>query len=325
MRSYIIRRLAGAILVIFLVTVISYAILYLAPGDPTDLMISPHMLPQDRARIKANLGLDKPVYVQYFIWLKNLVLHGDLGYSLVNGRPVLKSILERLPATLLLMGTAYLISFLIAVPLGVIAAVKQYSFYDYLLTFLSFIGLSAPSFWLALMAIYFFALKLGWFPTTGITSYHTQGLWQSFLDVGWHLVLPALVLAVRNLAGWTRYIRASMLDVINEDYIRTAYAKGLRPKTVIFKHALRNALLPVITLAGLSLPEITSGAFIIEYIFGWPGMGRLGMEAVFHRDYTILMGDILLASVMVILGNLIADILYTLADPRIRYEFKGKK
>lgn len=319
MIKFIVKRIMGALPVLFLVTVISYVILIMAPGDPTEMMMNPRTRPEERARIRANLGLDKPVYVQYGIWLKNLVLHGNLGYSLINGRPVAKSIIERLPATLVLMVSACLISFILALPLGVISAVRQYSIYDYVLTFLAFVGLSIPSFWLALMAIYFFSLKLGWFPTMGMSSLMGGGFWYQFWDFLWHLILPASVLAVRNLAGWTRYLRASLLEVIREDYIRTAYAKGLPGRMVIYKHALRNALLPLITLLGLSLPELTSGAFIIEFLFSWPGMGRLGMEAVFHRDYTILMGDILLASVLVIAGNIIADILYAWADPRIKY------
>lgn len=319
MIRFILKRILGSLPTLFIVTILSYFILLMAPGDPTEMMMNPRTRPEDRARIKANLGLDKPVYIQYGIWLKNLVLHGNLGYSLVNGRPVLKSIVERLPATLVLMLWAYLISFLLAVPLGVISAVRQYSVYDYVLTFLAFVGLSIPSFWLALMAIYFFSLKLGWFPTMGMSSLTGGSLWYQFFDFLHHLVLPASVLAVRNLAGWTRYLRASLLEVIKEDYIRTAYAKGLPGRVVIYKHALRNALLPLITLLGLSLPELTAGAFIVEFLFSWPGMGRLGMEAVFHRDYTILMGDILLASILVIAGNIIADILYAWADPRIKY------
>lgn len=320
MFKFIIKRLMGMLPTLFLVTIISYFVIVMAPGDPTEYMISPRTRPEDRQLMKENLGLNKPIIVQYGIWVKNLVTHGDLGYSLVNGRPVMKSIVERIPATLVLMGSAYILSLLISIPLGVISAVKQYSFWDYLLTFLAFVGLSIPSFWLALMSIYIFALKLGWFPTGGISSVYGGGFWIGFFDFLKHLTLPAMVLTVRNLADWTRYLRSSMLEVINEDYIRTARAKGLSEFVVIYKHALKNALLPVITLFGLSLPILVSGAFIIEHIFGWPGMGQLGMNAVFHRDYTILMGDILLSSILVLAGNLLADILYAWADPRIRYQ-----
>ncbi|MFH1454226.1 MAG: ABC transporter permease [Armatimonadota bacterium] len=319
MLKYILKRILGMLPTLLLVTVVSYFIIVMAPGDPTDYLINPRTRPQDRQLMKENLGLNKPVIVQYGIWLKNLALHGDLGYSMVNGRPVLKSIVERIPATLALMGGAYILSLLISIPLGVISAVRQYSIWDYSLTFLAFIGLSMPSFWLALMAIYIFSLKLGWFPSSGICSIYSGPFFAKFLDFLKHLALPAAVLTVRNLADWTRYLRSSMLEVINEDYIRTARAKGLPENIVIYKHALRNALLPVITLIGLSLPILVAGAFVIEYIFGWPGMGQLGMNAVFHRDYPILMGDILLTSVLVLLGNLLADILYAWADPRIRY------
>lgn len=319
MLKYIFKRLLGMLPTLFLVTIVSYFVIVMAPGDPTEYMLNPRTRPEDRQLMKENLGLNKPIIVQYGIWLKNLCLHGDLGYSMVTGRPVLKSIAERMPATIVLMGSAYILSLLISIPLGVVSAVKQYSFWDYLFTFLAFIGLSMPSFWLALMSIYVFALKLGWLPTGGISSVYGGNFWVQFFDFIKHLTLPAAVLTVRNLADWTRYLRSSMLEVINEDYIRTARAKGLPENIVIYKHALRNALLPVITLFGLSLPILVSGAFIIEHIFGWPGMGQLGMNAVFHRDYTILMGDILLSSVLVLVGNLLADIMYAWADPRIRY------
>ena len=319
MFKYITKRMLGMLPTLFLVTIISYFVILMAPGDPTEYMLNPRTRPEDRQLMKENLGLNKPIIVQYGIWVKNLVTKGDLGFSMVNGRPVMQSILERMPATLVLMGSAYILSLLISIPLGVVSAVKQYSFWDYLFTFLAFIGLSMPSFWLALMSIYIFALKLGWLPTGGISSVYGANFFVHFFDFLKHLILPAFVLTVRNLADWTRYLRSSMLEVINEDYIRTARAKGLSEFTVIYKHALRNALLPVITLFGLSLPILVSGAFIIEHIFGWPGMGQLGMNAVFQRDYTILMGDILLSSVLVLVGNLLADIMYAWADPRIRY------
>ncbi|MBI2251723.1 MAG: ABC transporter permease [Armatimonadetes bacterium] len=317
MLKYIFKRIIGAIPLLILITLISYAIIFFSPGDPTLMMINPRTPPQEIERIKANLGLDKPFYVQYGIWLKNLILRGELGYSLVNGRKVGISILERIPATLVLMGSAYFLSFILALPLGIFSSLKQNTFYDYLLTFFAFLGLSIPGFWLALMSIYFFSVKLGWFPALG-SSFFEGGFWNNLLDLIKHLVLPVAVLTLKNLASWMRYIRASMIEILKENYIRTALAKGLSMKEVIYKHALRNALLPIITLMGLTLPDLISGAFIIEFIFSWPGMGRLGMEAVFHRDYPILMGDILFSSILVILGNLIADITYAWADPRIR-------
>lgn len=322
MKNYVTRRLIQTIPLLFLITVVSFIILHLAPGDPTEMLISPRTRPEDRARIRANLGLDKPLYIQYGIWLKNVVFHGDLGYSLVNRRPVAQSIFERVPATLLLMGTAYLISLLIALPLGIMSAIKKYSFWDYFATVFSFLGLSFPTFWLALMAIYIFALKLNWLPGMGMSSLSGGGFWHETQDVLVHLILPASVLAFRNLAGWSRYIRASMLEVLGENYIRTARAKGLPERVVIWKHALKNAVLPLLTLIGLSLPDLISGAFIIEFLFSWPGMGLLGMNAVFQRDYSILMGDIFIGSIIVIFANLLADLSYTWADPRIRLEEK---
>ena len=318
MFKYVLKRIAGAIPLILIITIITFVIVRLAPGDPTKMFISPNTRPEDRERIKANLGLDKPLYIQYGIWLKNFVLKGDLGYSLINGRPVLDSIMERVPATLLLMGISYLLSIIIALPLGIYSALKPYSAFDYIFTFFSFLGLSMPPFWLALMVIWLFALKIPIFPPMGMNMLVDASFWNSVKDISWHLVLPVFVLTVRNLASWNRYIRASLIEVTGQDYIRTAKSKGLTNMRVLTVHALRNALLPFITVVALSIPEILAGAFIVEQIFEWPGMGRLGMEAVFHRDYTLLMGDILISSFLVVFANIAADIFYGIADPRIR-------
>ena len=318
MFKYVLKRVAGAIPLILIITIITFVIVRLAPGDPTKMFISPNTRPEDRERIKANLGLDKPLYIQYGIWLKNFILKGDLGYSLINGRPVLDSIMERVPATLLLMGISYLLSIIIALPLGIYSAVKPYSTFEYIFTFFSFLGLSMPPFWLALMVIWLFSLKFPIFPPMGMNMLVDAPFWDSVKDLSWHLVLPVFVLTVRNLASWNRYIRASLIEVMGEDYIRTAKSKGLTEMKVLTVHALRNALLPFITVVALSIPEILAGAFIVEQIFAWPGMGRLGMEAVFHRDYTLLMGDILISSFLVVFANILADICYGIADPRIR-------
>jgi len=321
--QYILRRLGLAIPLLLVISVITFLLIRLAPGDPTKMFISPRTRPEDREQIRRNLGLDRPLHVQYAIWLKNLVTKGDLGFSLVNGRPVLESILERVPATIILMGTSYILSILLSLPLGIFSAVRQYSFFDYLFTIFSFTGISLPPFWLALMAIYLFALKLQLLPPMGMSYMIDGGFFQKAGDLLWHLALPVAVLTIRNLASWSRYIRSSLLEVLGEDYIRTAYSKGLSELQVIMRHGLKNSLLPLITIVGLSLPDILAGAFIIEYIFAWPGMGRLGMEAVFHRDYSILMGDIFISSVLVILANIIADVSYAVADPRIRLEGEG--
>ena len=318
MFKYVLKRIAGAVPLILIITIITFLIVRMAPGDPTKMFISPNTRPEDRERIKANLGLDKPLHIQYAIWLKNFIFKGDLGYSLINGRPVLDSIMERVPATLLLMGISYLLSIIIALPLGIYSALKPYSAFDYIFTFFSFLGLSMPPFWLALMVIWLFSLKIPIFPPMGMNMLVDGSFWNSVKDISWHLVLPVFVLTVRNLASWNRYIRASLIEVMGEDYIRTAKSKGLTEMKVLAVHALRNALLPFITVVALSIPEILAGAFIVEQIFAWPGMGRLGMEAVFHRDYTLLMGDILISSFLVVFANIAADIFYGIADPRIR-------
>lgn len=323
MAGYIVKRLLSSIPVLIVITILTFMLIRLAPGDPTKMFISPRTRPEDRELIKKNLGLDKPLHIQYGIWLRNLVTRGELGYSLVNGRPVLDSILERVPATIILMGSAYILSIFLALPMGIFSAARQYSLLDYLFTVLSFIGLSLPPFWLALMVIYYLSLKWPLFPPMGMTYLIEGSFGERLVDLGWHLFLPMTVIAVRNLATWSRYIRSSLIEVLGEDYIRTAYSKGLSEFRVIYRHALKNSLLPLITIIGLSLPEILAGTFIIEYIFAWPGMGRLGIEAVFHRDYTILMGDIFISSVLVILANLLADVGYALADPRIRLEGKS--
>lgn len=318
MGKYFLKRILGAIPLIFAISIVTFLLIRLAPGDPTKMFISPQTRPEDREQIRRNLGLDKPLYIQYGVWLKNLVTKGDLGYSLVNGKSVTKEICDRIPATLLLMGISYILSILIALPIGIYSAMRPYSIPDYILTFLSFIGLSMPAFWLALMVIYYFSLKIPLFPPMGMTSLIEPNFWDGILDIASHLVLPVFVLTVRNLAVWGRYIRSSLLEVLGEDYIRTAYAKGFTEIAVLWRHALRNSLLPLITVIALSIPEILAGAFIVEQIFAWPGMGRLGMEAVFHRDYTLLMGDIFISSLLVVFANIAADMLYSAVDPRIR-------
>ena len=314
------RRLLLSIPILLAVTIITFFILHAAPGDPADLLMNPRTKPEDRARIRKNLGLDKPVYIQYIIWLKNLVTKGDLGYSMVDGRPVLEIIMERLPATIALMGLSYILSILIAIPLGVFSALHRNSTIDHIVTFFSFIGLSVPSFWLALMAILFFVVKFNFIPfiTIGLPSFDGMSFWEIVRALFLTMFLPVTVLTVRNLAGWSRYVRSQMVEVMQEDYIRTARALGIPEKTVVYKYALKAAILPMITLIGLSLPELAAGSFVIEYIFAWPGIGRLGIQAMAQRNYSVMMGDILIASVMIILANMLADLAYGWADPRIR-------
>lgn len=287
------------------------------------MFTDPNIDPTDLARIRANWGLDKPIIVQYFYWLGN-VLRGNFGTSYTTGRPVIQEVLERLPATLLLMISSFIITFLITIPLGVISAVKKGTWVDNLITFFSFAGMATPSFWLGLMLMLLFAVQLDWLPAVGMYDplISGQGLGVRVWDVIKHMILPLTTMTILSLAGITRYQRAAMLEVLDQDYIRTARAKGLPERVVIYKHALRNAFIPIVTILGLSLPGLFGGAFIIETVFAWPGMGRLGVMAIFQRNYPLIMGIVVFSAVLIILGNLFADIGYALVDPRIRY---GKK
>ncbi|GAB4564628.1 MAG: oligopeptide ABC transporter permease AppB [Anaerolineae bacterium] len=315
MGKYILRRILISIPVIFGVTVIAYFIMTLAPGDAVDMLISPGLSAEDIALKKKALGLDQPVYIQYLKWLREIA-RGNLGYSFTNRQPVTQRIGERIGATLSLAFSALALSYIIAIPIGVLSAVRQYSLLDYAATVFSFLGVSIPSFFFGLLMIYFFALKLDWLPTGGT---HTIGMEPTLSDRLAHLVLPTIVLSLQNTGVVMRYTRSSMLEVIHQDYVRTARGKGLHARVVIFRHALRNALIPVITLAGLQFPFLLGGAIITEQIFNWPGMGRLAVEAISQRDYPTIMGLNLLAAVMVIIGNLLADIFYGIVDPRIRH------
>jgi len=322
MRKFIFRRLIQLIPLLIGVSLISFFVMHLAPGDPTALFTDPNIDPVELARIRANWGLDKPIIVQYFYWLKNAV-QGDFGNSYMTGQPVINEILERLPNTLLLMISSYILTLLITIPLGVLSAVKKGTWFDNLVTILSFAGMATPSFWLGLMLMLLFAVHLDWLPAVGMYDPLVQGGWVvRWLDVGKHMILPLTTMTMLSLAGITRYQRAAMLEVLNQDYIRTARAKGLPERVVIFKHALRNALIPIVTIMGLSLPGLFGGAFIIETIFAWPGMGRLGVMAIFQRNYPLIMGIVVFSAVLIMLGNLLADLGYALVDPRIRY---GKK
>jgi peptide/nickel transport system permease protein len=312
--KYILRRLAVSIPVIFGVTVIAYFAMTLAPGNAVDMLIDPGMTKADIELTKERLGLDQPVTVQYVRWLGEL-LQGNLGYSFRSRRPVAQLIGERMGATLLLTATALLLAYLVAIPIGVLSAIRQNSILDYAGTAFATIGISVPSFMLGLLLIYSFSLKLGWFPTGGM---QTLGSDFGYLDRLSHLVQPAIVLSMYTMGMVMRYVRSSMLEVLHHDYMRTARAKGLSEITVLVRHGLRNAILPVITLLGLQLPMLFAGAIITEQIFGWPGMGRLVVQAITGRDYPVIMGLNLLAAVMVIAGNLFADIMYGVVDPRIR-------
>ena len=303
MRKFFFKRLLQLIPLLIGISLISFFVMHLAPGDPTALFIDPNVDPQELARVRANWGLDQPIYIQYVKWLWNAV-RLDFGRSYLTGQPVIGEIAERLPNTLILMILSYIITLLICIPVGVYSAVKKGGWFDNTFTVLSFAGMSIPTFWVGLMLMLLFAVQLDWLPATG------------------NLVLPLITMTIGSLAGLTRYQRAAMLEVLNQDFIRTARAKGLPERVVIFKHALRNALIPIVTIMGLSLPDLFGGAFIIETIFAWPGMGRLGVQAIFSRNYPLIMGIVMFSALLIVLGNLFADIGYALVDPRIRYENK---
>jgi peptide/nickel transport system permease protein len=275
------------------------------------------MSPAAREAYAHALGLDKPWYLQYFYWLKELVLHGSLGTSYVDGRPVFARIIEKLPITIELIGLAIVFTLAIAIPLGVTSATRRNSAFDVGATALAFVAYGIPVFWLGIVLIDTFAVGFRWFPASGASSLGREG---DPIDRLWHLALPVATLTIVGFASWMRYQRAAMLDVLAQPYIRTARAKGLSERAVIYRHALRNALIPIVTLLGLSLPTLVGGAYFIEYVFAVPGMGYLGLTAVFQRDYPTVMGITLLSAVFVIAGNLLADVTYAFVDPRIRYE-----
>ncbi|RLI46256.1 hypothetical protein DRO69_03485 [Candidatus Bathyarchaeota archaeon] len=323
LRTYVIRRILIIIPIFFLITVLIFFMVYAAPGDPSRMLVGEKgRVPPERVEefIK-KWGLDQPVYIQYILWVGRL-LQGNLGYSFRNNKPVIVVIGERLQLTLELMISAEIISIIIAIVLGVIAAVKHYSIFDGTASVAALIGYSTPNFWLALMLILFFAENLRWFPAGGT---FTQGIsfptpFHATMDHLEHLILPVTVLVL----GWTAYlfrmVRASMLEVLGQDYITTARAKGLKERVVIYKHALRNALLPVITYEGFSIGYLFAGAAVIEYIFGWTGLGHFFVEMTNLRDYPSVIGLSVIIAIMVLLSNLVADIAYALADPRIRYD-----
>jgi peptide/nickel transport system permease protein len=327
MGAFILRRLIGAIPLLLGIATIIFFVLNLAPGDPTSFYFNPNVPPEIIEQMRRNLGLDQPLYIQYFKWLTSF-FRGDFGYSLAQSRPVADIVFEALPNTLMLTGTALVLVFVIGMFIGVLQAVRQYSIFDSTSSVISLFFYSMPSFWLALMLVLIFSLKAhqwGWpiaLPATGITSvdYEFMNAGEQIRDRISHLILPVGTLTLALAAGVARYMRGQMLEVIRQDYIRTARAKGLTERTVIMKHALRNSMLPVITLLGLYLPFLFSGTIFIEVIFAWPGMGRIIYEAIFQRDYPLVMATSFIFAVIVIVGNLIADVLYAVADPRIRYD-----
>lgn len=321
MVNYILRRLLGLIPVLFGITIITFFVIHLAPGKPTRLQaeLSPKITLEAREKLDKLYGLDKPIHVQYWTWIKKLARF-DLGNSFVDDRLVSKKISERLPITITISILSLFLIFLIAVPIGIISAVKENSLFDKSSTVFVFIGFAMPTFWLALLMMSLFGVSLGWLPISGIKSleFEQYNLFEKLIDLSRHLILPVFTLAFIGLAGISRYMRTSMLEVLHKDFIRTARAKGLSERSVIYKHALKNALLPIVTIIGLLIPGLIGGSVIFESIFAIPGMGKLFFDSVMARDYPVVMGLSYITAILTLLGNFLADITYAYVDPRIR-------
>jgi peptide/nickel transport system permease protein len=299
-----------------LISIGVFALIHFVPGGPLTVFLSnPQVRPEDIERLQRSLGLDRPLTEQYARWLLNFV-RGDWGFSFADGRPVVDRIVERIPATIELMGAGFLLAGFVALPLGVFTAVRRRTAFDYTCTILAFVGISMPVYWLGLMLQLSFGLKLRWLPLSGRQSFGGGDI----LDHVLHLIMPAFVLAVVHVAVWSRYLRSSMIDALAQPYMTTARAKGLPNTLLLVRHALRNALLPLVTAVSMDVAFLLSGAVITESIFAWPGIGGLFVESIFRRDYTVIMGVLMIGAVSVILVNLVADVLYAFIDPRIRIE-----
>ncbi len=324
MTNYLLKRIAMMVPLLLGITLITFTVIHLAPGEPVDMQMAmnPKVGKEARERLTKFYGLDKPLHEQYFNWVGKLV-RLDLGRSFSSdNRPVLDKIKERLPVTVSLNIIALVLEFGLAIPIGVMAAVHRDRWQDKGLTVFVFIGFAVPTFWLALLLMYFFGVKLNWLPISGLHTLGYEGYsWlKQMADLSVHLILPITVASFGSLAGVSRYMRSAMLGVIDQDFITTARAKGLSERVVIWKHAMRNALLPLITLAGFSIPGLIGGSVIFETIFAIPGMGQLFYQGVMSRDYPVVMGILVIGAGLTLIGNLIADISYALADPRIRQQ-----
>jgi peptide/nickel transport system permease protein len=314
MLRYLGQRLAQSVVLLVLVSIIGFAVLYLAPGGPlSQFALTPGLTQADLQRIAHQMGLDRPLPVQYWEWFTRLLL-GDWGTSFRDGRPVLAVIGDHVFATLLLMGSSTVIAILLGTWIGIKGAIARYSIFDYLATIGAMIALSIPTFWFGLITIYLFSVKLRWLPAGNLYTIGNGSL----LDYLHHLIAPSMVLALVTVAIWSRYMRSATLDVVSQDFVRTARAKGLPERVVLVHHVIRNALLPMITLAGLQLPTLLGGALVTETVFTWPGMGRLFLDSLSYRDYPVVMGLLMFSAILVLVGNLVADLLCAVADPRIR-------
>jgi peptide/nickel transport system permease protein len=317
MGKYIAKRIIQVIPTLFFVILTAFLLMKLIPGDPAMILLGPQARAEDIARFRQQLGLDRPLPVQFLIYLKR-VLTGDLGTSLVYRQSVLSLILERLPVTVTLSLCALVIAVSIGIPAGVMAAMKHNSFIDLLVTILALMGLSIPIFWFGMMLIIVFSLELGWLPAVGLGD-PNKGLW----DVVSHFILPSLALGILSTGTIARFTRSSMLEVLNQDYIRTAYAKGLRRSLILYRHALRNALVPVITVIGLQLGNLLAGAVLTETVFALPGLGKLMVDGIFRRDYMLVQGEVLFTAILYIFVNLAVDIAYAFINPKIRQTYRG--
>jgi peptide/nickel transport system permease protein len=324
MTNYALRRVLQSIPILFILSILLFTMVRAAPGGPLSTAYrNPNVTPEQIAILKHQLGLDQPLPVQYVRWLDD-ILHGNLGDSIKFRRPVSVMIAERIPNTLVLVGVSFLVTLIIALPVGIISARKPYSFFDYTATTLTFVGQSVPVYWLGLALILVFSVAIQnpstgqpLFPAGGI---RTIGGENNLGDLLWHLVLPVIALSASWIAWYSRFLRSSLLDVMHEDYIRTARAKGASERIVYYKHALSNAILPLVTLFALDLPSLFAGALFIETIFSWPGMGRLFWDAARGRDYPVLLGVVMIEAVLIIACNLIADLFYGVLDPRVKYD-----
>lgn len=315
MLSYVIRRSLVLIPTLFVITIIVFTLIHAAPGDPLDIYLDPTLDPRDYAEVRERMGLNKPIHMQYAYWVSHFFT-GDMGISFNYGRPVWELLKVRIAPTILLMSLALLSAYLIAIPIGTLSAIKQYSPLDHTVTMLAFVGISMPNFWLGLLLLSLFAVTLGWLPSFGMKELIGGG---DLIDRIRHLIMPVIVLGTGYMAGITRYMRAQVLEVKNEEYIKTARSKGLRECWIISKHMMKNSLIPIVTLFGLQLPVLLGGALITEQIFSWPGMGYFFWRGVTARDYPVVMAILTLSAVLTLLGNFGADLAYGFLDPRIRY------
>jgi len=317
MAKYIAKRLIQVIPTLFFVILTVFIIMKMIPGDPAMVLLGPQARAEDIARFRQELGLDKPVLVQFVLYLKRVVT-GDLGKSLIYKQDVLSLILERLPTTITLSICALFIAVFVGIPMGIVAAMRHNSFIDLIVTILALIGISVPIFWFGMVLIIIFSLQLGWLPAVGLGD-PSKGLW----DVLSHFILPSLALGILSTGTIARFTRSSMLEVLNQDYIRTAHAKGLRRTLILYRHALKNALIPVITVIGLQLGNLLAGAVLTETVFALPGLGKLMVDGIFRRDYMLVQGEVLFTAIVYIFVNLAVDIAYGLVNPKIRQSYRG--